>query len=317
VLDGIRAYAAGKFEVLYAEGCKISVNEASFWNNENPVLNDPAADRKLINQAVQTARQADAVLLVLGGNESTCREGWSEEHLGDRDDLDLIGLQEELARAVIGTGTPAVVLLINGRPLTINYLQEAADAILEGWYMGEQGGNAAARVLFGEVNPSGRLPVTFPQTVGQLPVYYNKKPSMHRNYLFKDSKYLYPFGFGLSYTGFSYADLKIYDPEPGAGESFQVSFTLANTGDRAGQEVVQLYIRDEISSVTRPVMELKGFRKVLLEPGESREITFTITPDLLQFFDVNMQRVVEPGWFTIMIGSSSADIRLSIRVQVS
>jgi beta-glucosidase len=316
VLEGIKAYADGKFEVLYAEGCKITVNEASFWNNENPILNNPIADRKLISQAVHTAMQADAILLVLGGNESTCREGWSEEHLGDRDDLDLIGLQNELAEALISTGKPVIVLLINGRPLTINYLQEAADAILEGWYMGEQGGHAAARVLFGEVNPSGRLPVTFPQTVGQLPVYYNKKPSMHRNYLFKDSKYLYPFGFGLSYTEYSYSDIKVSDPEPGAGETFEVSFTLTNTGDRAGKEVVQLYIRDEVSSVTRPVMELKGFRKILLEPGESQEVNFTITPDLLQFYGINMKRVVEPGWFTIMVGSSSADIQLSARVKV-
>jgi len=316
VLEGIKAYAAGKFEVLYAEGCKITVNEASFWNNENPILNDPSKDRKLISQAVRSARQADAVLLVLGGNESTCREAWSEDHLGDRDDLNLIGLQNELAEGIIATGKPVIVLLINGRPLTINYLQEAANAILEGWYMGEQGGHAAARVLFGEVNPSGKLPVTFPQTVGQLPVYYNKKPSMHRNYLFRNSKYLYPFGHGLSYTEFSYTDLKIPATEPGTGESFQVSFTLTNTGDRPGQEVVQLYIWDEVSSVTRPVKELKGFSKVLLKPGESREVSFTITPDLLQFYDLNMQRVVEPGRFTIMVGSSSEDIRLTGRVKV-
>jgi beta-glucosidase len=317
VLDGIRAYAAGRFDVLYAEGCRITVNEASFWNNENPILNDPVADRKLIGQAVQTARQADAVVLVLGGNESTCREGWSEQHLGDRDDLNLIGLQNELAEAVITTGRPVVVLLINGRPLTINYLQEAADAILEGWYLGEQGGHAAAKVLFGEVNPSGKLTVTFPQNVGQLPAYYNKKPSMHRNYLFRNSKYLYPFGHGLSYTEFSYSDLKISNPEPGTGESFQVSCILTNTGKRAGQEVVQLYIRDEVSSVTRPVKELKGFRKILLEPGASQEVSFTITPDLLQFYDINMERVVEPGWFTIMVGSSSEDLRLTGRVNIA
>ena len=140
---------------------------------------------------------------------------------------------------------------------------------------------------------------------------------MHRNYLFRNSKYLYPFGHGLSYTEFSYSDLKISNPEPGTGESFQVSCILTNTGKRAGQEVVQLYIRDEVSSVTRPVKELKGFRKILLEPGASQEVYFTITPDLLQFYDINMERVVEPGWFTIMVGSSSEDLRLTGRVNIA
>jgi len=316
ILEGFNTYGEGKFEVLYSEGCKISLGTATFWDGVNPVLNDPADDRKLIASAVQTAKQADAIVLVIGGNESTLREGWSENHRGDRDDLNLLGLQEELASELIKTGKPVIVLLINGRPLTINYLQEKTDAIIECWYPGEMGGHAAARIVFGEVNPSGKLPITFPVNVGQLPVYYNKKPSINRSYLFRDSKFLYPFGHGLSYTEFEYSELQLPGSDPAIDESFEISFTLKNTGKRAGKEVVQLYIRDEISSVTRPVKELKGFDKVWLEPGESKEVIFTIKPELLQFYNTEMKRVVEPGWFNVMIGSSSEDIRLSGRIML-
>lgn len=306
VLDGMKNYAEGKFKVSYAEGCKITVQKGSFWEDGNAELNSYEDDEKLIKEAVRAARQADVVLLVLGGNERTSREAWAENHRGDRDNLDLMGRQDDLAKAILATGKPVVALLLNGRPLSVNYLAENVPAILEGWFLGEETGNAVANVLFGKVSPSGKLPFTIPRSVGQLPCYYNKKPSRFRSYIGESSP-LFPFGFGLSYTSFEYKDLKI-SPEIISPEGTAlVSVSVQNTGSVEADEIVQLYIRDEVSSVTRPVKELKGFKKVNLKPGETAEVSFTITPDMLEFYDHEMKRVVEPGAFTIMVGASSEE----------
>ena len=309
VLQGLHEFAEGKFTVLYAEGCKLTLNQECHWQvNENPILNDLESDRKLIKQAVKVARQCDAVVLVLGENELLCREAWSEKHLGDRDNLDLVGRQNELAAAIIKTGKPVVVLLINGRPLTINYLQEHAPAIIECWYLGQETGHAVAGVIFGEVNPSGKLPVTFPRSVGQLPCYYNKKPSMFREYVLAESTPLYPFGFGLSYTTFEYQDLKINPRKISPDSKAEVSVEVTNTGKVKGAEIVQLYIHDLVSLPTRPIKELKDFARITLEPGESKTIKFILTPEKLESLDLNMRRTVQPGDFEIMVGKNSVEL---------
>jgi len=255
---------------------------------------------------VNVARAADAVVLVIGGNEDTNKEAWADNHLGDRDTLDLPGRQDDLVRAVLATGKPVVAVLINSGPLSINYVAENVPAILEGFYLGEETGTGVADVLFGDYNPSGKLPVSFPRSVGQLPIYYNHKPTAKRGYLYTSKEPLYAFGHGLSYTTFEYSGLKVSPAKIGPGGRAEVSVTVKNTGRRAGDEVVQLYIRDLVSSVTRPVKELKDFRRISLAPGESKTVTFTLTPDKLSFLDLHMQRVVEPGQFDIMVGTSSA-----------
>ena len=304
VLDGIKKFAEGKFKVSYSEGCKISVQKGSFWEDGNVELNSFENDEKLIAEAVKVARQADAVLLVMGENERACREAWAENHRGDRDNLDLLGRQDDLVKAILATGKPVVTLLLNGRPLSVNYIAEKVPAIFEGWFLGEETGNAVANVLFGKVSPSGKLPFTIPRSVGQLPCYYNKKPGRYRSYLAESSP-LYPFGFGLSYSTFNYQDLKISPTTIKPDGETTVSVLVSNIGKMEADEIVQLYIRDEVSSVSRPVKELKGFKRVSLKPGETAEVSFQVTPDMLEFYDREMKRVVEPGEFTIMVGTNS------------
>ncbi len=311
VLDGLRARLDGQAQVLYAEGCRITEGAQGWqgWWDDAVTPADPAEDDARIAEAVEVARQADVVLLVLGENESTCREGWSAEHLGDRDTLDLPGRQDDLARAVLATGTPVVVLLLNGRPLSVVELAERAPAILEGWYLGQETGSAVADVLFGDVNPGGKLPITFPRSVGQLPAFYNHKPSARRGYLFHSNAPLFPFGHGLSYTTFAYGNLRVTPERIAPDDQAVVRVDVTNTGKRAGDEVVQLYLRDQVSSVTRPVMELKGFRRITLQPGETLTVEFGLGPEQLQFLDTQMQWVVEPGLFDVMIGGSSAQVQ--------
>jgi beta-glucosidase len=251
------------------------------------------------------AKTADVALLVVGDNEQTVREAWATNHLGDRDNLELLGQQNDLVRAVVATGKPTIVLLLGGRPLSVNYVAETVPALLEGWYLGQEGGTAVADVLFGDYNPGGRLPITFPRSVGQLPDFYNMKPSAKRGYLFTSQTPLFPFGFGLSYTTFKYSNLKVADQRIGPEGTTTVSVDVTNSGGRAGDEVVQMYIRDRVSSVTRPVKELKGFERVRIEPGQTKTVTFQITPDSLAFYNRRMERVVEPGTFDVMVGGSS------------
>jgi beta-glucosidase len=240
------------------------------WAQDEVKLVDPAVNAKLIAEAVEVARKADVIVMVLGDNEQTSREGWGDNHLGDRDSLDLVGQQNDLAKAIFDLGKPTVVFLLNGRPLSINLLAERADAIVEGWYLGQETGNAAADILFGRANPGGKLPVSIARDVGQLPIYYNRKPTSRRGYLFDETTPLYPFGFGLSYTTFDISAPRPVKASIGTNESVKVEVDVTNTGKVAGDEVVQLYIHDEAASVTRPLLELKHFKRVTLAPGAKR-----------------------------------------------
>jgi beta-glucosidase len=307
VLEALQAEAKGKFQVDYAEAVRIT--EARVWAADEVKLVDPAVNAKLIAEAVEVAKKADLVLMVLGDNEQTSREAWADNHLGDRNSLDLIGQQNDLARAIFGLGKPTIVLLLNGRPLSVNLLAEQADALIEGWYLGQETGNAVADVLFGRVNPGGKLPVSIARDVGQLPVFYNAKPSARRGYLFAETSPLYPFGFGLSYTTFEIGAPRPATASIGAGESVKVEVDVANTGSRTGDEVVQLYLRDEAASVTRPLKELKKFKRVTLAAGEKRTLSFELTPADLAIWNIDMKRVVEPGKFTVMAGPNSRDLK--------
>jgi len=307
VLEGLQEAGRGKFRVDYSEGVRLT--ESRCWSCDEVKLVPASVNRKLIAAAVQTAKKADVIVMVLGGNEQTSREAWAETHLGDRASLDLVGQQEALAKAVLALKKPTVVILLNGRPLSVNYLAEHAPALLEGWYLGQETGHAVADVLFGKTNPGGKLPVTIPRSVGQLPVFYNHKPTARRGYLFDTTKPLYPFGFGLSYTSFDISAPRVLTPSIAANQPARIAVDVANTGSRAGDEVVQLYIHDDEASVTRPVIELKRFERVTLQPGEKRTITFELTPDDLALWNPEMKKVVEPGTFTIYAGPNSVDLK--------
>jgi beta-glucosidase len=305
VLEGIKARVGNQAKILYSEGCKITVG--GNWNQDAVTASDPAEDHKQVSEAVEVAVQADVIILAIGGNEQTSREAWGLNHMGDRASLDLIGRQQELVKAMLATGKPVIALLYHGRPNSINHLVEYVPVIFEGWYLGQENGHAIADVLFGDVSPSGKLPITVPRSVGHLPVFYNYKPSARRGYLFDDVAPLYAFGFGLSYTSFAIENVRLEKKTIRFNGSTRLLTDVTNTGKRGGAEVVQMYIRDVVSSATRPVKELKGFQKVTLRPGEKKTVTFDITPDLLAFYDVNMKYVVEPGEFFIMVGHSSRD----------
>jgi beta-glucosidase len=307
ILDGIKARVGAKARIIFAQGVKITQDDD--WWADTVTKADPAENRKLIAQAVEAARGADRIVLTLGDTEQSSREGWADNHLGDRDSLDLVGEQQELFDALKALGKPITVVLINGRPASTVKVSEQADAILEGWYLGEQGGNAVADVLFGDVNPGGHLPVTIPRSVGQLPVFYNAKPSARRGYLFDTTAPLYPFGFGLSYTSFALSAPRLSATTIGRGGQTTVSVDVRNTGARAGDEVVQLYIHQKVSSVTRPIKLLKGFERITLQPGETRTVTFAVGPEALQMWNDQMHRVVEPGAFDIMTGDNSVDLK--------
>jgi beta-glucosidase len=315
ILDGIRQKVGKRAQVLYAEGCRITREDFGGqgwrgWHEDAMDLPDPVEDNRLIAEAVAAARKSEVVVLVIGENESVCREAWDENHLGDRDSLDLPGRQNELLQALIATGLPVVVLLINGRPLSINFAAEQANALFEGWYLGQEGGTAFADVLFGDVNPGGKLPITFPRSVGQLPAYYNHKPSAGRSYLWAEKTPLFPFGHGLSYTRFEYKNLQVTPAAIKPDGQAAVRVEVTNIGVYPGDEVVQLYIRDILTGrVTRPVKELKGFRRITLQPGESQVVEFMITSEALSYLDEKMVRVVEPGMFEVMVGTSSVEVQ--------
>jgi beta-glucosidase len=308
VLEGIKAKVGKQAKVLYSEGCKITIGGS--WNEDKVVPSDPEEDRKQIAEAIRVAKQADVIVLAIGGNEQTSREAWNLQHMGDRTGLDLIGRQDALVEAMAKLGKPIIAFLFNGRPLSINHLIAHVPVIYECWYLGQETGHAVASVLFGDFNPSGKLPISFPRSAGHLPVFYNYKPSARRGYLFDDVSPLFAFGFGLSYTTFEIKNPRLTKKKIATKGSTQVQVDVTNTGKREGTEVLQLYIRDLVSSVTRPIKELKGFKKVRLQPGETTTVTLDITPDALSFYDVNMKYTVEPGDFAIMIGNSSRDADL-------
>lgn len=307
VLQGIQAKLGTRVHVVSAEGVRIT--DKGNWYSDEVVLADREANLARIREAVGIARGADEIVLVIGGSSATSREGWDKSHLGDRADIGLIAQQDELARAMFALGKPVVVVLINGAPLSIPDVAEKANALLEGWYPGQEGGTALADILFGDSNPGGKLPVTIARSSGQLPMFYNQKPSAHRGYLFASKEPLYPFGFGLSYTTFDISPPHLSAARIKADQFVTVSVDVRNTGATAGDEVVQLYLHDVVSSVTRPVKELKGFRRVTLAPGESTTVQFTLDREAFALWNEQMKRVVEPGAFEIMVGPNSVALK--------
>jgi beta-glucosidase len=305
LLEGIRSRVGDSVKILYHEGCKITVGGS--WQQDEVRPGNPADDRRSIAAAAGIARRADAVVLAVGGNEQTSREAWMGNHLGDRASLDMVGLQDELVDAIVATGKPVIAFLFNGRPLSIRNLAKKVPVIFECWYLGQETGQAIAEVLFGDVNPGGKLPITIPRSAGHIPAYYNHKPAARRGYLFDEVSPLYAFGFGLSYTAFEFSRPRLKKATIRPDESSVVRVDVTNTGRVAGDEVVQMYIRDKVSSVTRPVKELKGFERITLDPGQTKTVTLHITPEHLAFYDIRMKRVVEPGEFEIMVGNSSRD----------
>ncbi|MEM4689024.1 MAG: glycoside hydrolase family 3 C-terminal domain-containing protein, partial [Thermofilaceae archaeon] len=298
VLEGVRRKVGSATEVLYAKGCDVS-----------------SQDRSGFAEAVEAAKRSDAVVLVVGESADMSGEAASRAH------LDLPGVQEELVKTVweaVGGRIPVVMVVMSGRPLTIKWAAEHIPAIVVAWHLGVRAGDAVADVLFGDYNPGGKLPVTWPRAVGQVPIYYNHKrtgrpPSAERftsKYIDEDWRPLFPFGHGLSYTRFEYSDLRVEPEKVEPGGTVTISFELANAGEREGDEVAQLYVRDVVASVTRPVMELKGFKRVTLKPGERRRIVFKLPTQLLAFYGRDMKPRIEAGLYEVMVGSSSADIRL-------
>ena len=312
VLEGIQEKTKGKAEVLYAKGCDLV---DAHWP-ESEIIDYPLTEEEQseIDKAVENARQADVAVVVLGGGQRTCGENKS------RSSLDLPGRQLQLLQAIQATGKPIVLILINGRPLSVNWADRFVPAILEAWYPGSKGGTALADILFGDYNPGGKLTVTFPKTVGQIPFNFPCKPSSQIDggknpgpdgNMSRINGALYPFGYGLSYTTFKYSDLDISPKVITPNESATVRLKVTNTGKRAGDEVVQLYIRDVVSSITTYEKNLAGFERVHLEPDETKELSFTIDRKHLELPDADMKWIVEPGDFVLMAGASSEDIRLN------
>ena len=307
VYQGIKEYLPDA-DVRYAKGADII--DKHFPESELYDVPLDADEQAMIDEAVALARESEVAILVLGGNEKTVREEYS------RTELDLCGRQEELLRAVCATGTPVVLLLVDGRAATINWAARYVPGIVHAWFPGEFMGQAVARVLFGEYNPGGKLAVTFPKTVGQVPFAFPFKPGSDSKGFVRVDGALYPFGHGLSYTTFAYSDLRIDNPVIGVQGSVRLSCRVKNTGGVAGDEVVQLYLRDEVSSVTTYVKVLRGFERIHLKPGEEKEVSFVLTPQDLGLWNRDNCFVVEPGGFTVMVGSSSEDIRLKGRFEV-
>jgi beta-glucosidase len=316
IVDGIKKKVGERAQVLFAQGCKL-VNNVHIshknWSDDAIEFTSHEENQKLIEEAVSVAKQSELIVLVLGETEQLCREAWSKEHIGDSETLNLFGDQDELVKAIEATGKPVIVYLMNGRPLSVNYIAKKLPVLIEGWYMGQETGTAVADVLFGDVNPSGKLTITIPRSAGQLPMYYNHKPSAQfQNYVSQESTPLFPFGYGLSYTNFSYKNLRLSAEKIKADGSTVASVEVTNSGKMKGDEIVQFYIRDKVSSVTRPVLELKGFQRISLEPGESKLVKFPINKETLAFWNSEMKYVVEPGEFEIMIGRSSAELSKAV-----
>jgi beta-glucosidase len=307
ILDGIKNKVGARAEIAFAQGVRITDNDD--WWADDVQLADPAENHRLIAAAVAIARRADQIVLAIGDTEQTSREGWAKTHLGDRSSLDLVGEQQALFDALHALGKPISVVLINGRPASTVAIADHANALIEAWYVGEQGGNAVADVLFGDVNPGGKLPVTIPRDVGQLPSFYNVKPSARRGYLFDTVAPLFPFGFGLSYTRFEVGAPQLSSDRIAVDGTVSVSVPVRNSGEREGDEVIQVYIHQQVGSVTRPLKELKAFQRISLKAGEATTVSFTLGPAAFRMWNVAMQRVVEPGAFDIMVGPDSVDLK--------
>lgn len=310
ILEGIKKKVSSDTEVMYAPGCSI---------------NDKSKDG--LERAVEIAKKSDLAIVVLGGRsglglaEPSSTEKEDVQTTGEGNDqtsLQLPDAQKELVKKIYETNPRIVVALVNGRPLATKWIAKHVPGILETWLPGEEGGNGIADILFGDYSPSGKLPVSIPESVGQLPVHYRRKPiSKERDYISTSSNPLFPFGHGLSYTNFEYDELKIKPKEITPESEFFVETRIKNSGERVGDEIAQLYIRDKIASLTRPVKELKGFKRISLEPGESKNIIFRLSADQLAFYDQDMDLIIEPGTFEVMLGSSSENIRQSKKFEIT
>jgi beta-glucosidase len=298
VFQGIQALAGESSEIAYAQGCDVT-----------------GMDKTGFAGAVKIAAEADVAIVVVGDKSGLGRDSTTGE-ARDSATLELPGVQHALIEAIHATGTPTVVVLMTGRPYLLNWIHEHITAVLEVWLPAQEGGTALADILFGDVNPGGKLPVSFPRGVGQIPVYYNHKPAgqrshWHGEYVDMATTPLYPFGHGLSYTTFAYSNLRLSANAVQASDSVQISFDVTNTGSVAGDEIVQLYLGDPVATVTRPVKALKGFKRINLQPGATKTVTFDLDVRHVAFYDRAMNYVVEAGTITVMVGASSADIRLT------
>ncbi len=304
VFEGIKAAVSKNTKVFYAKGCDVhSSNKDGF------------------NEAIKAARGADIAIVVVGDKSGLMPDNTSGE-MRDRDMLALPGVQEEMVKAVYETGTPVVLVLVNGRPYTMQWLAEKIPAIVNAWEPGEEGGRAVADVLFGDYNPGGKLPISFPLNEGQIPTYYGHKPSGRKSdpwtdYVDGNARPLYEFGYGLSYTSFEFSNLRIESAKIPVNGKLKITADIKNTGKSEGDEVVQLYINDVVASVTRPVKELKSFERVHLKPNEKKTVTFEVEAEQLAFYNRKMERKVEPGIFKVMVGRSSADILLEGKFEVT
>ena len=341
VYDGIKSFAdSNGINVSYAEGCRLSDSPIAFWQNDNQTLISEDRANKMIAEAVNVAKAADVVVLCIGENVSYSREAWGESHRGDRESLELLGLQNELVKKINAIGKPVVTFVFGGRPLNIRPAVDNSNALAQCFYLGQQCGNAVADVIFGKCNFEGKLSVTIPNSAGSLPCYYNMKPNRFRSYIYEDRgdtifpytcdtatgtyKYvenswepptnhaLYPFGYGLSYSKFEISQPKVESDTISQFNPVKITTTVTNTSNIDGAEVVQLYIRDEVASVVRPVKELKAFQKVYLKAGESKEVTFEIKKENLMFYNEKLEKIFESGNFIVYVGNSSRDRDLKI-----
>ncbi|QCX02291.1 beta-glucosidase [Aggregatimonas sangjinii] len=296
------------FESVLNDGMSVTALQGFKLTDENnSVPKLVTTDAAVLDNMVQTAADADVAILFLGGDEFTAKEAYFNNALGDRATIEPLGAQDELVRKVKALGKPLIVVLQHRRTLSINTIAEKADAILDGWDLSEFGDTAVAKIVFGDVSPSGKLPVTVPRSIGQLPFHYSMKEiNKKKGYLFLEDGPLYPFGHGLSYGDFEYSDVQLSKNSLTPTSEIQVNATVTNNGKMTAKEVVQLYIKDEIGSVTRPDKELKGFEKIELAPGESKSVTFRITPEMLEFTGLAMEKVLEAGDYTVTVGTSSA-----------
>lgn len=292
-LEGIKSKISKSTMIYQNIGCDLIGDSLEEWDKVREITS-----------------KSSIIIAVLGEKSGVFSEDSTTGEGRDRTSLALTGVQKDLLEVLFKTEKPVVLILVNGRPLSLEGIAERCSAIVEAWFPGEEGGNAIADILFGDYNPSGKLPISFPYEVGQIPVYYNRKPSSFRTYVTKDAKALFPFGHGLSYTNFEYSSLNITPSDIAPAGTLEISFKIKNIGDRTGEEVVQLYLQDSVASLSRPIKELKGFKKISLESREERTVIFKLSTDQLAFYDRYMRLIVEPGLFNVMIGSSSEDIRL-------
>jgi len=321
ILEGVRNKVGAETAIGYAKGVSLTMNgdTIAYNNYQNlgrAIFPSQEDNQRSIDSAVALAKASEIVILAIGENEQLSRESWAPDHFGDMSTLDLQSQQEDLVKAIMATGKPVIVYLAHGRPLSINWVAEHVPAIVDGWFTGEECGNAFADLLFGDTNPSGKLTISVPRSVGQLPIYYNYKPSAHFfEYVTEKNTPLYPFGYGLSYTSFSYSAPRLSDTIMKKTGSVTLELDITNIGSRKGAEIVQLYIHQKVSSSARPVKELKDFARITLEPGEKRTLRFKIDASKLSHWTAAMQYDTEPGIFELMPGSSSVSTqKVNLRV---